>query len=310
MRWPRAVRTRVEERRGHISQQQYRPGLESVNLFRRAVEGSVLARRTIGPPAIQPGGRIRSGRREAAAVRGGWYNPRFVSGCWTDKAAAGGFVLVLERWRGLAKLATVLVAPVMFSPPGLAATQTRPAAGAGLQVENAVFSHGEISGGPGSVVLQMEKRKADDPPDVVRLRAVLEGPLRGDHGDDLFALNAVLTYPSDQLAFVPRSLVKGDLLGRDGRDFLLTGGVSAGSPVSRLTIGASRIGAVSGVKAPAGRWTLFSLAFKVLKPGKSEIGWDEATFIDSHVRAIHLARFIGGTLQVSGGTDLDLTQED
>ncbi len=173
-----------------------------------------------------------------------------------------------------------LLATLLVAPAAGAATLTLPDAPAG----------------PGMVRLELADPEAGDPPGALRLRAVLAGPLEGEGAADLFALNAVLVYPSDRLAYVPGSVRKGDLLERDGKSSLITAGGKSSAGSTRLTIGASRLGAVPGVSAPSGPSVLFTLALQVLKPGDAVLSWEEATFINSQVRPVAAARFLGATL--------------
>jgi hypothetical protein len=143
----------------------------------------------------------------------------------------------------------------------------------------------------------MAEKEPGDPADAVRLQAILAGPLAGEGTGDIYALNAVLRYPSGKLAYVAGSVRKGALLGRDGRDYLITAGVTPGAE-TRLTIGASRIGRVPGVKAPPERVVLFTVALRVLAPGGAALAWENASFIDSQVRPVDAARFVGGTLHI------------
>lgn len=149
----------------------------------------------------------------------------------------------------------------------------------------------------GRVVLEVVPLEPGDPDEAVRLQAVVVGPLPGKGGDDVFALSVGLTYSDEHLEYLPGGLHKGDLLELDGRTSLITGGVTPGDP-ERVTIGASRLGAVPGVTVPAGRRVLFSLAFRVLKPGDAVLAWEEARFIDSNIKPVEGARFIDATLHL------------
>ena len=150
---------------------------------------------------------------------------------------------------------------------------------------------------PGIVTLEVAPSLDGDAPDTVRLEALLHGPLPDESGSDLYALNAILTFPPTHLEFIAGSLRKGELFGQDGRDVLITGRVLP-ERAGALSIGSSRLGPVPGVKAPPGGTRLFSAAFRVRQGGSIAMGWNEATFIDSRVRAAPAARFVGGTLQV------------
>ena len=180
-----------------------------------------------------------------------------------------------------------------------------------LRIEAATFTGSETAPGAGTVVLEIAEPAAQDPADSVRLQAVLQGPLdvegEGD-GAGIYALSAVLSFPASRLSFVTGSLIKGELLGRDGRDTLITAGVTPGDQ-TQLTIGASRIGAVPGVQAPKGRSILFSLALQVLVAGDTPIVWGESALIDPSVRATGTPRFVDGTLHVEGGEVPQETEE-
>jgi hypothetical protein len=149
----------------------------------------------------------------------------------------------------------------------------------------------------GAVTLEAAPRDQRDPDGSFRLEAVQHGPVASAGGGDLYALNAELIYPPDRLLFVPGSIRKGDLLGRDGRDVLVTARVNPGKE-GHLFIGSSRLGMVPGVAAPAGLSRLFSVAFQVLKPGDASLSWKDATFINHEVRPIEGSRFLGGLLHV------------
>ncbi|MFQ5669172.1 MAG: hypothetical protein ACE5HD_01480 [Acidobacteriota bacterium] len=168
-----------------------------------------------------------------------------------------------------------------------------------LVVEKSVITRDDGADGPGTVILEVDHRETGDPPDTVRIRAVLNGPLRGEGAEDLYALSAGIRFSSERLSFVPGSLRKGELLEQDGRSSLITAGTAPG-PKTLLTIGASRIGAVPGIKAPSGRMVLFSLALKVRSAGDIPLSWERASFIDSKVHPVHAARFVDGTLHVEG----------
>lgn len=150
---------------------------------------------------------------------------------------------------------------------------------------------------PGIVTLEVAPPLDGDSPDTVRLEAMLHGPLPQESGGDLYALNAIVTFPPTHLEFIAGTLRKGDLFGRDGRDVLITGRVIPERD-GALSIGSSRLGPVPGVSAPPGRTRLFSAAFRVRQGGSIPIGWSEATFIDSRVRGVAAARFVGGVLNV------------
>jgi hypothetical protein len=167
-----------------------------------------------------------------------------------------------------------------------------------LVVREARISHGPGGTQPGTVRLEVAERQTGDAADVIRLQALLTGPLAGDAAQDLYAFNAVLRFSSQRLAYVDGSVRKGDLLGRDGRDSLITAGVTPGAE-TRLTVGASRLGRVAGVVAPEGRAVLFNLDLRVLMPGDTPLSWEDSSFIDSRLRRVDAARFVGGTLQVA-----------
>jgi hypothetical protein len=205
---------------------------------------------------------------------------------------------MLTSAAGASRGVAILAALAVWSG-GAAAVEPLPAASpaAPLKIRKAELSLGEAKPAPGTVILEIADRLPEDPPDAVRLAAVLQSPPTGESAADLFALNAVLVYPSDRLEFVAGSLRKGNLLGRDGRDTLITGGVQAGKE-ARLTIGASRLGSIPGVSAPKDPTVVFTLALKVLKGGEVALSWPEATFIDSKVHPVGGARFAPATLLV------------
>ena len=186
---------------------------------------------------------------------------------------------------------------MLFSVSPATASEQALAEPGHLVIREADLTRAQAGEEPGMVWLEMAEKEPGDPADAVRLQAVLAGPLEGDGAQDLYALNAVLRYSPQRLAYVAGSVRKGGLLGRDGRDFLITAGVTPG-PETRLTIGASRIGRVPGVKAPRDRVVLFTVALRVLAPGETPLSWENASFIDSQVRPVEAARFVGGTLHI------------
>ena len=180
-----------------------------------------------------------------------------------------------------------------------------------LRITAATLTYSETARGLGAVVLEVAEPAPQDPADSVRLQAVLLGPLGAEGKEDpggIYAFSAVLRYPADRLSFINGSLIKGELLGRDGRDTLIAAGVTPGAE-AQLTVGASRIGAVPGVQAPKGRSVLFSLALRVLAAGDTQITWGESAFIDSSVRAMGGPRFVDGTLHIEGGEVPQETEE-
>jgi hypothetical protein len=182
------------------------------------------------------------------------------------------------------------------------------AGSSGSELQDAYLTHSAQDAGGGTVRLELVPALASDPAGSLRLRAVLQGPLSGEGATDLYAFNAVLRLPGELVAFVHGSVRKGDLLGQDERDWMVTAAVSPGNK-NVLTVGGSRIGAVPGVAVPAGDWELFSLAFKVKGPGAAPFVWEEATFIDSRIRAVDAARFLGATLHLDPGEDTPLSED-
>jgi hypothetical protein len=187
---------------------------------------------------------------------------------------------------------------LLFSVSQAGAFPQAPAESDHLVIREAGLTRAQPGEEPGTVWLELAEKEPGDPDDAVRLQAVLAGPLEGEGAQDLYALNAVLAYSPRRLAYIAGSVRKGGLLGSDGRDFLITAGVTTG-PETRLTIGASRIGRVPGVKASRDRVVLFSVALQVLAPGETPLSWENASFIDSQVRPVEAARFVGGTLHIS-----------
>lgn len=185
----------------------------------------------------------------------------------------------------------------LFSVSPATETRQAPAEPDHLVIREAELTRAPAGEEPGRVWLELAEKEPGDPADSVRLQAVLAGPLEGEDAQDLYAFNAVLLYSPQRLAYVAGSVRKGGLLGSDGRDFLITAGVTPG-PETRLTIGASRMGRVPGVKAPRNRVVLFSVALQVLAPGETPLSWENASFIDSQVRPVEAARFVGGTLHI------------
>lgn len=172
----------------------------------------------------------------------------------------------------------------------------------------ATLTHSAQDDGPGSVRLELVPTLASDPAGSLRLRAVLRGPLTGEGAADVYAFSAVLHLPGKLVKFVNGSVRKGDLLGQDDRDWMVTAAVSPEHP-DVLTIGGSRLGAVPGVAVPAGSWELFSLAFKVKEPGAAPFVWEDATFIDSRIRPVDAARFMDATLHLDGEEGTPLSED-
>ena len=52
------------------------------------------------------------------------------------------------------------------------------------------------------------------------------------------------------------------------------------------------------VKIVTTRVVLFTVALRVLAPGETPLSWENASFIDSQVRPVEAARFVGGTLHI------------
>lgn len=177
-----------------------------------------------------------------------------------------------------------------------------------VPAQDAHLTHSAQDTGAGTVRLELVPALASDPAGSLRLRAVLEGPLTAAGATDLYAFNAVLRLPGTLVAFVPGSARKGDLLGQDERDWMVTAALSPGRK-DVLTVGGSRIGAVPGVAVPAGFWELFSLAFKPKGTGAAPFIWEEATFIDSTIRPVEAARFVGATLHLDGGGDTPMSED-
>ncbi len=173
---------------------------------------------------------------------------------------------------------------------------------------DAYLTHSSQETGEGTVRLELVPALDSDPAGSLRLRAVLHGPLSGEGTEDLYAFNAVLRLPGELVTFVRGSVRKGDLLGQDQRAWMVTAAASPGQE-NVLTVGGSRIGAVPGVAVPAGDWELFSLAFKVKGPGAAPFVWEEATFIDSGIRPVDAAHFMGATLHLDGGEDTPLSED-
>jgi hypothetical protein len=155
---------------------------------------------------------------------------------------------------------------------------------------------------PGTVRLELAPALETDPPGSVRLQMVVEGPLAGEGAEDLYAFNAVLILGSSPISFVGGSVRRGELLGTDGGNWMVTAGAAPGLGQA-VTIGGSRIGAVPGVPAPAGSTVLCSFALKADGPGPFALEWEDAAFIDSHIRRLDAARFMGASLQPQGGAE-------
>ena len=194
-------------------------------------------------------------------------------------------------------IATSLAALAAGPVPAAEETGSTPARTTSPSVTLTVQETGE-SPAAGRVILEVAQPEPEDPPDAVRLQAVLVGPLEGPGSDDLFAFTAGLLFPSDRLEYLPATLHKGNLLERDGRSSWITGGVARDEP-SRVTIGASRLGAVPGIAVPSGRAILFSAAFRILAAGEATLSWEDASFIDSSIKPVEGARFIAATLRVT-----------
>jgi hypothetical protein len=172
----------------------------------------------------------------------------------------------------------------------------------------ASLTHSAQDDGPGTVRLELVPALDSDPAGSLRLRAVLQGPLAGEGAGDVYAFSAVLHLPGKLVAFVNGSVRKGDLLGQDDRDWMVTAGVSPGH-TDVLTIGGSRLGAVPGVSVPAGAWELFSLALKVKEQGAAPFVWEDATLIDSQIRPVDAARFVNATLHLDDGENTPLSED-
>ncbi|MFQ5719488.1 MAG: hypothetical protein ACE5IK_08045, partial [Acidobacteriota bacterium] len=151
---------------------------------------------------------------------------------------------------------------------------------------------------PGRVVLEVAPAQADDPTDTVRLRAVLIGPLPGEGRREIYAFTAGLRFPAQRLEYLPAALRKGTLLEADGKTSLITGGVAPDDP-ERLTVGASRLGAIPGVAVSPGRHLLFSVAFRIVSPGDAPMTWEEASFIDADIKPVDGPHFVAGTLHLA-----------
>ena len=186
----------------------------------------------------------------------------------------------------IAGLVTVAVAPAQESPTA------RPVSRATLTLQ-------DDATGPesGHVLLEIIPSQPGDPDETLRLQAVIVGPLQVKGSDDVFAFSMALLYPGAKLEYLPATLQKGELLERDGKSSLITGGVSPGNP-TRVTIGASRLGAVPGVTVPAGRTPLFSVALRILEPGDAVLTWEEASFIDSNIKPVEGVSFVAATLHL------------
>lgn len=201
--------------------------------------------------------------------------------------------------RSAAGLAILLVAAtplVLSAAPEPAATPAATVV-SGVRVRTARIERDPQATPPGIVTLEVGTPSTALPPDTIQIDAILHGPLPEKSGSDIYALNAVLNFPPAHLEFVAGTLRKGEFLGRDGRDVLITGRVFPESD-GALTIGSSRLGPIPGVTSPPGASRLFSAAFRVRQGGTIPLRWSEATFIDSQVRAVDAARFVGGTLSV------------
>jgi hypothetical protein len=149
---------------------------------------------------------------------------------------------------------------------------------------------------PGMVRLRLAELLDTDPEGSVRLEMVVQGPLSGEGAEDLYAFNAILVLPSDTISFVPGSIRKGDVLGVDGGNWMVTAAAPEGSGQS-VTMGGSRIGAVPGVAASEGSSVLCSFALLPAGPGPFQLAWENAAFIDSKIRRVEAARFVGASLK-------------
>jgi hypothetical protein len=152
------------------------------------------------------------------------------------------------------------------------------------------------AGEPGTARLELATALEGDPEGSVRLQVVVEGPLAGEGADDLYAFNAVLVLPPGPISFVAGSMRKGELLGNDGGNWMVTAGAPAG-PVKSVTMGGSRIGAVPGVAISAGPSILCSFALQPAGPGPFALEWETGSFIDSNLQPVDGARFMGASLQ-------------
>jgi hypothetical protein len=161
---------------------------------------------------------------------------------------------------------------------------------------------------PGTARLELTTALQSDPEGSLRLQVVLEGPLEGEGADDLYAFNAVLVLPSGPISFVGGSMRKGDLLGTDGGNWMVTAGAPPG-PGKSVTMGGSRIGAVPGVAVPSGSTVLCSFALLPDGPGPFTLEWEDAAFIDSHLKRVDAARFMGGSLQPGEGVQTPSSED-
>jgi len=210
------------------------------------------------------------------------YNPLFLQGGWLPAR---------ERSRAMVRRLRKLM--MMTATPALLALLT---AGAVAAADGARLDLPAGAQDPGMVRLELAPALETDPPGSVRLQMVLQGPLAGEHAGDLYAFNAVLELPGPELTFVSGSVRKGELLGRDGGNWLVTAAAQPG-PGGEITFGGSRIGAVPGIAAPDGPSALCSFALKVSGAGPFALEWEDAAFIDSHIRRLDVARFAGAILQ-------------
>lgn len=241
-------------------------------------------------------------RRRYARLRGsvnpvGYNRPLPPSGAGGAREQAGAMTRVKFMFAAM-QAVLILAGP---SVPGLAGSNSS-------ATREPYLTHSAQDTGGGTVRLELVPSLASDPAGSLRLRAVLQGPLSGEGATDLYAFNAVLRLPGELVRYVPGSARKGDLLGQDGRDWMVTAAVSPGHE-DVLTVGGSRLGAVPGVAVPAGSWELFSLAFKVKGPGAAPFTWEEATFIDARIRSVDVARFVGATLHLDAGEDTPLSED-
>ena len=164
------------------------------------------------------------------------------------------------------------------------------------------------AGEPGTARLELTTALESDPVGSLRLQVVVEGPLVGEGADDLYAFNAVLVLPAGPISFVAGSIRKGELLGKDGGNWMVTAGAPAG-PGKSVTMGGSRIGAVPGVALAAGPSILCSFALQPAGPGPFALEWEDGSFIDSSLRPVDGARFMGASLQPGDGAEASSPEE-
>ena len=177
---------------------------------------------------------------------------------------------------------------LLFGLSTLAATAAGPPA--------VILSSAADASNAGMVRLELAPLLAGDAEGSLRLQAVVRGPLAGEGADDLYAFNAVLVVAGADPGFVKGSLRKGDFFDGHEGGWMVTAAAAPGE-ANRVTIGGSRIGAVPGVAAAAGDRVLFSFALQARGSGPITLAWQDATFIDTRVRPVDVARFADATLQ-------------